>query len=78
MAVYHVLLSVCCHCQWLVSEFIIARAGRRHDECLGSRKVFRAVNDWPQVVRYASRVVRHQQRFGFPLTHAGGHVVDVT
>jgi len=76
--VHHVFLSICGHRQRLISQFISARAGRRHNQSLRSREVFGAVNDWSQVVCDVSGVVRHRQRLGFPLTHAGGHVVDVT
>ena len=78
MTLYRVLPSVGGHGEWLVGEFIVASAGRRHSQCLWSTEVIRAINDWPQVVRHAGCLVRHRQTLDFKLTHTRGHVVDIT
>jgi len=78
MTVYRVFPAVGGHCEWLVGEFIVASAGRRHSQCVRSTEVFCAVDDRSQVVRHTSRLVWHRQTLGLGLTHTRGHVVDVT
>ena len=75
---YRVFLAVCSHGQRLIGELIVTCAGRRNGQYLWSTEVFCAVNDWSQVVRRSRWLVRHRQGLGLPLTHTGGHVVDVT